>query len=66
MHIAEESSTTFLNNFKSGPYGNISISGAYGCDFSLGIDWYGTHDELLAKQAQYAELFKMQAQYYTE
>ena len=27
---------------------------------------YGTHDELLAKQAQYAELYKMQAQYYTE
>ena len=27
---------------------------------------YGTHDELLAKQAQYAELFEMQAQYYTE
>lgn len=27
---------------------------------------YGTHDELLAKQAQYAELYEMQAQYYTE
>ena len=27
---------------------------------------YGTHDDLLAKQAQYAELYEMQAQYYTE